>query len=78
MAISRGNDRTTYFPVLFSDLRFKAILTCQGRITNAMVLADRNVITVARREEGEAVCLGNCQNECWRGGDEACSSEGKE
>lgn len=29
---------------------------CLGevKITNAMVLADRNVVTVARREEGEA------------------------
>lgn len=26
----------------------------QVKITNAMVLADRNVVTVARREEGEA------------------------
>ena len=60
-----GNDRTTYFPVLFSDLLFRAILTWHGCITNEMVLADRNVVTVAGREEGETVHLGNCQNECW-------------
>lgn len=47
-----GNDRKTNFPVLFSVLVFKAILTWHSHITNAMVLADRNVVTVARREEG--------------------------
>lgn len=53
-----GNDRTTHFPVLFSDLLLRAILFGKVQITNAMVLADRNVVTVAR-----GVCLNNCQNE---------------
>lgn len=60
-----GNEITNLFPLLLFVIYYSESF-CLGevKIANALVLADRNVITVARREGGEAVCWNNCQHEC--------------
>lgn len=55
------NDRTTRFPLFYFLIYYSDPFGLgEVEITNAMVLADRNVATTARGKEGEVMCLNNC------------------